>query len=206
MRSFAGIVLLSLLAAGCSGGSLNDIGGMILTGQANRPPAPAATAESEELECPTVVVREGTSTLSLYSTKDPSPLSLRYQGSIGRTARECKVVAKMVLMKIGVEGRIIVGPVGAPGKVDVPLRLAVVREGPLPATILNKTYTVPVTIEPGASNVPFVQVDDTVSFPMPAKVSDLEAYVVYIGYDPEALKKKAPPPRQRKAAPKKKKV
>ena len=219
MRIFAGIVLLSLLAAGCSSGSslfgssdstassgssggLSDIGGIILTGRVNRPPAPSGSPQDEEIECPSVTVRDGAATLSLYSTKEQSPLSLRYQGMIGRTARECKVVAKTVQMKIGMEGRIVVGPVGAPGKIDVPLRFAIVREGPVPVTILTKTYTIPVSIEPGASSVPFVQVDD-LSFAMPAKAADLEAYVVYVGYDPEA-KKKHPEPRRRKSAPKKK--
>jgi len=126
-------------------------------------------------------------------------MTLRYQGTIGRTARECRIAAGTVHMRIGVEGRIILGPAGGPGQMDVPLRFAVVREGPKPVTIVTKDYRVPVTIEAGANNVPFVHIDEELTFPLPS-VDELSNYVVYVGYDPEALKK--PQPRRRRASPK----
>ena len=57
-------------------------------------------------------------------------MSLKYQGTFVRAARECAVVGGQMVMKVGVEGRIIVGPAGGPGQVDVPLRIAVVDEKP----------------------------------------------------------------------------
>ena len=48
---------------------------------------------------------------------------------IVRTARECHVAAGIMTMKVGIEGRVITGPAGGPGTVDVPLRIAVVQEG-----------------------------------------------------------------------------
>jgi len=131
------------------------------------------------------------------SARDQTAMTLRYQGTIGRTARECRVVGKTLQMKIGVEGRIILGPAGGAGKVDVPLRFAVVREGPQPVTILTKDYRLSVTVEAGATNVPFVQIDDALTIPLPS-AAELSAYVVYVGYDPEVLKK----PRRRRATPK----
>jgi hypothetical protein len=211
----AGIILLSLFAAGCSGGSLSEtagsaqasasvsdwgdrIGEFFSTGGSRRPQQqPGEPPPPDEIECPSITVREGAATLSLHAGRDPSPMSLRYQGTIGRTARECRVVGNMVHMKIGVEGRVILGPAGGPGTLDVPLRLAIVREGPQPQTILTKTYRVPVTIGEGATNVPFVQIDDSIAFPLPS-VTDLQRYVIYVGYDPEASKK--PAPRQRRPA------
>ena len=41
-------------------------------------------------------------------------------------------------MKVGIEGRVITGPAGGPGTVDVPLRIAVVQEGVKPKTIVSK--------------------------------------------------------------------
>ena len=38
-------------------------------------------------------------------------------------------------MKVGVEGRVLLGPAGGPGQVDIPLRMAVVQEGPAPKTV-----------------------------------------------------------------------
>ncbi len=57
---------------------------------------------------------------------------MRYQGSIIRTARECHVNVGIMTMKVGIEGRVITGPAGGPGTVDVPLRVAVVQEGVSP--------------------------------------------------------------------------
>ena len=57
-------------------------------------------------------------------------MPLKYQGEFTREARECTVIAGNMVMKIGVEGRIVVGPAGGPGQVDVPLRIAVVHETP----------------------------------------------------------------------------
>ena len=51
---------------------------------------------------------------------------LRYQLSFGQTARECSVQGETLNIKVGVQGRVILGPLGAPGPVDVPLRYAVV--------------------------------------------------------------------------------
>ena len=62
-------------------------------------------------------------------------MDLRYQVTIVRTARECHVNSGIMTMKVGVEGRVITGPAGGPGTVDVPLRLAVVQEGVNPKTI-----------------------------------------------------------------------
>jgi hypothetical protein len=217
MRSAAGIVLFSLLAAGCSTGSLNqssgsspsagsapDLGDRISnffgTGGSNRPQQLAGEPPPpEDIDCPPVTVRQGASTLALHAGREESAMTLRYQGTIGRTARECRVVGKTVQMKIGVEGRIILGPVGGPGKVDVPLRFAVVREGPQPVTVLTKDYRVPVTIEPGQTNVPFVQIDQDMIIPLPS-AAELSHYVVYVGYDPDVLKR--PQRRPRRAAPK----
>ena len=50
-------------------------------------------------------------------------------------------------MKVGIEGRVITGPAGGPGKVDVPLRIAVVQEGVEPEDrSLSKFARMPVTV------------------------------------------------------------
>jgi hypothetical protein len=220
MRRVAGILLLSVFAAGCSSNSslfgpsaprasvepasedAQNFGDRVMdffiTGKSTK--AVGQTA-GQDIDCPQVTVREGAATLAINGPGEPSPMTLRYQGSIGRMARECSVANKVMRMKVGMEGRVILGPAGAPGKVDVPLRFAVVREGPVPQTILTKTYRKEVMLEPGMGNIGFVEIDDDLSFPMPASAADLENYVVYIGFDPEVKK---PPPR--KAPPRKRRT
>jgi hypothetical protein len=145
--------------------------------------APAAT----DVECPSVDVRTGAATLMIGSKPgegEPSALDLRYQGTILRTARECQVNAGTMTMKVGVEGRVITGPAGGPGNIDVPLRLAVVQEGLNPKTIVSKFARVPVTITASVDRVLFSHVESEISFPLPQPLGLIDSYVVYVGFDP----------------------
>jgi hypothetical protein len=69
-----------------------------------------------------------------------------------------------------------------------------VREGPEPKTVLSKFSKVPVTIPEGSPNVIFTHVDGDIAFPIPPGL-EIEAYVVYVGFDPLA-EKQAPAKRQ----------
>jgi hypothetical protein len=168
------------------------------TGNAEIPP--------DDVPCPDVSVRIGASTLAISDkgkAADPAELSgldLRYQGSITRTARECRVANGVMTIKVGIEGRIVLGPAGVPGQLDLPIRLAVVREGPEPRTVTSKLDRVPVTIGEGVDHVNFTHVDQDVAFPLPRALGEMDSYVVYVGYDPQAMapeKPKAKPRRKR---------
>jgi hypothetical protein len=100
-------------------------------------------------------------------------------------------------IKVGVQGRVILGPFGAPGAVGVPLRYAVVREGPEPRTIVTKFKRTSATIAPGQSHVQFVDVEDGLSFPLPA-AAELASYVVYVGFDEVGDRNEKPPARTAK--------
>jgi hypothetical protein len=148
--------------------------------------------------CPSLDVRTGASTWSVSAAKpreEPSPTTVRYQGSFGQMARECLVVDKKTMrIRVGVEGRVIVGPAGGPGSLSLPLRLAVVHEGPTPKTIWTQFYRIPVTVPADATNVPFTVLED-IQFPLPSE-SDLDSYIVYVGFDP-AGDKPAPAARRK---------
>jgi hypothetical protein len=145
-----------------------------------------------DIACPAIDVRQGASTLTIPpGGSDTSVLSLRYQASIGEMARQCRVIGGTTMkMKIGVQGRIILGPAGGPGKLDIPLRYAIVHEGPEPKTVLTKFYRVPVTIAEGQKNVTFTNIDEDIAFPIP-KDNAIESYIVYVGFD--AIGEKAQP-------------
>jgi len=149
-----------------------------------------------EIDCPGVGIRAGASTLSVTAPgQDAGPMSTRYQATIGETARECAALGGVMTMKVGVQGRILLGPAGGPGQLDVPLRMAVVREGAEPKTIWSKLYRFPVAIPPGQTAVPFVHIEQDVTFPLP-RGDELEAYVVYVGFDPMGAPAK-PEPRKK---------
>jgi hypothetical protein len=95
---------------------------------------------------------------------------------------------------------VILGPEGAPGTINVPIRFAVVEDGIDPKTIVTKLDRVPVTVPPNDGNVLFSHVTDGLVFPMP-KGAAIDSYIVYIGFDAFAAdenKKPAPKPKPKK--------
>ena len=120
-------------------------------------------------------------------------LSLRYQGSFTQTARECILRGNSLTIKVGVQGRVVVGPAGGPGSINIPLRYALVREGVQPKTLWTKLFMVPVTIPESQLNVPWLHVEEEMTVPRPSG-DEIEAYVIYIGFDPEGAAPARPKP------------
>lgn len=217
----AAAVLLPLLVAGCGGGmfgtsSPTTADGVTTTSSGPRgfsdrisdfisgpKPPPPSTAPgappAADIDCPPVAIRQGTSTLSVVDPKAESPaLGLRYQGTIVRTARECTVHDKMVTIRVGVQGRIIVGPAGGAGSLTVPLRYALVKEGIDPKPLYTRLYTIPVTVQAGETNTLYTHVEESMTVPMPS-LAEFDSYVIYVGYDPQGAQaeQKKPAPRRR---------
>jgi hypothetical protein len=151
-----------------------------------------------DLDCPSVSIRQGASTYSQAGGDNGSAaLSMRYQANFVRFARECALRGKDVTMKVGIEGRVILGPAGTPGEVRIPVRLAVVKEGLNPETIWTKFYMVPVTLQPGEPFVMFTHVEEDMTFPMPSG-NQFDQYVIYVGFDPQSA---VPEPRKKQVKP-----
>ena len=160
----AAILLVSAMAlSGCSsassvGSSDSWFGGRVSSLFSSAKPGvtqPASpTPSAPDVECPGVDIRPGASTLNITAKPGQATAGdLRYQLSFGQTARECSLQGGAMSIKVGVQGRVILGPMGGPGIVDVPLRYAVVREGTAPKTIVTKFKRIPVTV--AAGSVPY---------------------------------------------------
>lgn len=197
----AASALFAILPAAAE--SISDKLGSWLFGGYSAPPGSTSPDTAAEADCPGVSVRQGASTLAVTQPgTEAGPMTTRYQVTIGQTARECAPLGSVMTMKVGVEGRVLLGPAGGPGQIDVPLRMAVVQEGPTPKTIVSKFYKFAVAIPPGQVNVPFVHVEQDLTFPTP-RAADFDAYVVYVGFDPESLATKpARKPAKQKPKPK----
>jgi hypothetical protein len=160
----------------------------------------AQTAPSipADVNCPAVEVRRGAATLTVGPTGERTAMTLKYQASFVRLARECSTVEGNMVMKIGVEGRIVLGPAGSPGQVSVPLRFAVVQEtassGMRPIT--TKFIIVPAEVGP-TGNSPFVYVEEALSFPIPTPATALDEYLVYVGFDPVSAEAQSKAPKTR---------
>lgn len=149
-------------------------------------PAPGQPAVDDDVDCPQVTVRAGASTYGVGATGKPAVGNdVRFQASITKMARECVRNGGQITARIGIQGRVIAGPAGAPATVEVPLRIAVVQGGVGEKVIASKAYRTTVEMSEGGS-VPFTFVAEDLSYPMPsAAVAD--SYIFYVGFDPQAL-------------------
>jgi hypothetical protein len=188
-----------LFAAPVAAQSLSDRFKGLFGGKSDEPSttAPAESTEESDLTCPPVTVRAGASTMSIAAPgKQAVGNDLRYQAVISKMARECTINAGQITAKIGIQGRVIAGPAGAPPSVTVPIRVAVIQGGVGEKVIATKAYQTTVAMTEGSS-VPFVIVVDDLIYPAPPGALG-DSYLFYIGFDPQGLK---PEP---KAKPKKK--
>ncbi|MEA2934198.1 MAG: hypothetical protein QOD74_844 [Variibacter sp.] len=167
--------------------------------EGEKPQASAPQQPQQDFTCPDVDVRAGASTITVHAKGEEVATNVRYQATVAQMARECAGVGGNLAIKVGVQGRILLGPQGGPGKLDIPLRIALVHEGPEPKTLWSKLYKVPVQIGPNQTHVNFVHVEEGLTVPMPSRGADIDSYVVYVGFD--ALGKER---EKEKPAPKKK--
>lgn len=194
-RRMAAAVLIAMLATPASAQSIGDRFKSLFGGNSQPADAPATAtpATPDEPDCPAVSIRPGASTYAVgLPGKTAAGADLRYQATITRTARDCTLSGGQVVARIGIQGRVIVGPAGAPASVDVPLRVAVVQEGVNPKTIATKVFRTSVAM--GDTSVPFSLVGEDLVYPVPPGATG-DNYVFYIGFDPQAL---GPEPRAKK--------
>lgn len=194
-RGLMGLAVALALAGCAAGENLDGAFGAQDTGVATGRAAGVTSAATPALTvgsgpdavtyaCPSVTVRNGAGTWQVSEGG-----ALRYQGNVGQLARECAINGQTMNVKVGIEGRVLLGEKGTPGTVKVPVRVAVVEEGPNPKTITTKFFTVPVEIPAGQTQTSFTVVEDQLSFPLP-KPEEVERYVVYVGYDSQGEKPK----------------
>jgi len=132
--------------------------------------------------CPKTQIRDGTEVYRTYEdgiTRDtPGALnSVRFQATVTQVARECNYTPTSLGMKIGIKGRVINGPTGATGTINVPIRVAVAS---VDKTVLySKLHQVPVSIPEGGTFASFSFVDDQVQLPVPERNN----LVVFVGFD-----------------------
>jgi hypothetical protein len=199
LRHVAVMAVAGGVLAGCGGGSMLGSGSpdagsssfsdrfSQLFGGKSQAVGDASPVEQNDLTCPAVSIRPGASTYAVGLPGKPASASdLRYQATVTRTARDCNLAGGQITARIGIQGRVIAGPAGAPPTVDVPLRVAVVQEGVTPKTIFTKAYQTNVSMT-ADSSVVFSLVAEDVVYPVPAGAAG-DAYVFYIGFDPSALK------------------
>ncbi len=148
-------------------------------------------ADGTELDCPLVKIRAGASTYGVAPPgRQPVASELNYQATITRTARDCRRVdGGQIAARIGIQGRVIAGPAGAPATVEVPVRVAVVQTGVQERVLTTKVYRTTVSMSEGGGS--FSLVGEDLLYNMPGNLTS-DSYVFYVGFDPQAITPAAP--------------
>jgi hypothetical protein len=159
------IALACLPFTGCSASS-QDSGGFfrnLFSGGAP-PPPPGPPAAGEEVDCPPVTVADGGAALRAYSGgRTGAAETLRHQISIANVGRECRGQGDgSVVVKVGVEGRALLGPAGAAGRFQAPVHF-VIRRGD--QVLANRSRTAAVSLAAGQTQGTFVVIEDGMVVP-----------------------------------------
>jgi hypothetical protein len=145
--------------------------------------------------CPEVIVLEGTAAQRIFAGAENSE-NLRYQFSIGDVARECFVVGDKLTIKVGIHGRILLGPAGSPGHYTLPVRIAVIGEKSQ-APVLSKIYRIDATVPAGQSAADYDYMVEPMVVPNLSDRSD-DDYNIKLGVDSKGADVADKPARRRK--------
>jgi len=181
---FAGAGLLAFALAGCSMGNMFGGGGSSGTQLANAAPNQQQLAQAAPsalpaiaTQCPPIKVRPGSETLFSYAGQAGNPANLNWQAVLEKQSRNCVVSNGLITVKMGVVGRVVLGPKGSVTSVNLPVRFAVERNG---SAIFSEKYSIPVGITPPNQSEEFVKVVENVQIPYVGG----EDLVIWVGFDP----------------------
>lgn len=187
-RRFAAVAALTLTLAGCASNE-GVVSNLFLTPRAGPEGTglKSPTHESDrivklpvsadEIDCPPVDVTEGGATARVGGA---SSREVRYQFDISDVSRECDPQGAQFALKVGVAGRLLIGPAGQPGAYSTTLHVRVMREADN-KPVYDKTIAVTADTG-GAANAPFRVVTDPILLPLTrARLDDDYSITVGLG-------------------------
>lgn len=193
--SLATLTLATLSLAGCGGSQpgsfdveesgqskLNDLVNMVQFKKMK-----PALDPSNPVKCPDIVIMDGTADDRVYASSDQSNGNLKFQFSITDIARDCQVSGDKMSLRVGVAGKLLLGPMGSPGSFSGPVRVAVVDNNDQSA-VASKLYQVGVSIPAGQSEGRFSLVTEPFDVPYPHQKAQLD-YTIKVGFDTAGDKK-----------------
>ncbi|MBD9555633.1 hypothetical protein [Ensifer sp. ENS08] len=165
------VLAISFLAA-LAGCNKTQSGGAIDAGGSAAAPTPAVV----QAACPQVVIRDGTNVHASYAKGAKNdPTKLVYQASLADTTRQCVQSESALTITVVVQGRVVSGPAGGPGKVTMPIRVAATDEDKtLYSELTQHAVEIPAT---GSAQFVFTKADVTLPAGAGSNVT------VYVGFD-----------------------
>jgi hypothetical protein len=134
---------------------------------------PSGPGLASEIACPAVTIAPGGAAINSYAGgRAGGPETLRSQISITDVAREC--IGRPdgpITVKVGVEGRALIGPGGSSGRFEAPVRFAI-KQGE--KVLVSTSRRASVALAPGQTQGTFIVVEETLVVPPGAGDFDIE--------------------------------
>lgn len=166
-KKLLAVVALSLAVAACQTGSPEDVLNV----------EDAVTEADLRAYCPRPTLLEGTAILREYTDgNDGNPDEVIYQASITDVTRSCRYRNGQLFMTVAAAGRVLNGPKGEGGTLNLPVRVAVQQLEAVPYSTLGR---LDVTVIPGAGATQFIYKDEQIVLPEPSERN----LVVLVGFD-----------------------
>jgi hypothetical protein len=189
------------------------------------PQDPKVLASQLQAYCPKVTLRDGTAFFNTYAKAgkkpkkkadpaaadaqaaqpaqdgtivdpDKDPTKIIYQASITDVTRDCSRANGQLSMKIGVAGKIVPGPMFAPGTITMPIRVAVMHGTDV---LYSQVHPYQVQVSDPSTATQFVFTDSNVVVPEPS-AKDYQAFAGYDDTTPKAATGKPKKSGKKKAA------
>lgn len=167
----ASVLCLALAGCGSSGSSSGEPSGLqramnVVMFQSTTPPPAEQLPKDDDRDldfvCPQVIVADGGAAIRAQS--GPDSASLRHQISILNVARECTPTGPGggFRLKVGVEGRVLLGPAGGAGSYSATLNTQVLRGT---TVVARRSARVGGTVAAGQGGTDFTHVEDGIVVP-----------------------------------------
>lgn len=186
-----GVLAVATALSGCGFGSFMGTDSTVTGATGNNNLADAATSQAAiaqaapnalpaiATECPPIKVRNGGEALFSYAkNKVGDARGLKFQAVIDKQSRNCVVSNGLITVKMGVVGRLLLGPAGAQQDFTLPIRFAVERDG---QAVFTQKYDLPIQVTPPSQSEEFVKVVENVAIPYLGG----EDIVIWVGFDPQ---------------------
>lgn len=169
------LLFVSLLAtlAGCNslgfgGNNATDpVNVQSSTASTSATPANAAGTQGASVvqgSCPRVYMRDATASYRSYAkgAKSGDPQQVVFQASFGDVTRQCILSDTNLSITVVAQGRLVAGPAGGQGKVNLPIRISVV-DGE--TTLYSEVTNFEAEIPAGAATAQFLFRKDGITIP-----------------------------------------
>jgi hypothetical protein len=188
----AGLLAVPVVVSGCAVSKLSNpfrSGSEDTSASAVTPDRLLETAKADSGEdlpgglsshCPQVVAWPRDRLLTIYQPGHTGDsLAVIHRGEITKMARECQIYSDRVVVKYGFAGRVLLGPKGAPGTVNLPVSIRVA--GTEQKTLATDKMSIATTI-PQGDPVGYFSMVREIAFPIQVGTRP-EDYKVFVAFD-----------------------